>query len=138
VATISAGKFVAEKSKIDGYFPEVVRPKAAAIGPQIQDTFGRAWRAGVKIAFGTDQGVAPHGDNGLEFVFMTEAGMPPMAAIKSATLEGARLLGMEDRLGTVETGKLADLVAVEGDPLADMRQMTRVRFVMKDGVVYKQ
>ena len=70
--TISAGRFVAEKAKVDGYFPAVVRPKAAAIGPQIQDTFARAYKAGVKIAFGTDQGVAPHGDNGWEFVYMVE------------------------------------------------------------------
>ena len=73
VPTISAGRFVAEKSKVDGYFPAVVRPKAAAIGPQIQETFARAYKAGVKIAFGTDQGVAPHGDNGWEFVYMVEA-----------------------------------------------------------------
>jgi len=138
VPTISAGKFVAEKAKIEGYFPAVVRPKAAAIGPQIQDTFGRAWRAGVKIAFGTDQGVAPHGDNGFEFVYMVEAGMPPMAAIKSATIEGARLVRMEKEIGTVETGKFADLVAVPGDPLADITRMTHVSFVMKGGVVYKQ
>lgn len=138
VPTISAGKFVAEKAMIDGYFPEVVRPKAAEIGPQIQDTFSRAYKAGVKIAFGTDQGVAPHGDNALEFVYMVEAGMPPMAAIRSATIEGARLIGMDEDLGTIETGKLADLVAVPGDPLADIRQMTRVSFVMKDGVVYKR
>jgi imidazolonepropionase-like amidohydrolase len=135
VPTISAGKFVAEKSKIDGYFPAVVRPKAAAIGPQIQETFSRAWKAGVKIAFGTDQGVAPHGDNGLEFVYMVEAGMPPMAAIKSATLEASRLIGMEKELGTVEAGKIADLVAVPGDPIADIRQMTQVSFVMKGGIV---
>ncbi|HEY8549571.1 MAG TPA: amidohydrolase family protein [Vicinamibacterales bacterium] len=138
VPTISAGRFVAEKAKIDGYFPEIVRPKAASIGPQIQDTFARAWKAGVKIAFGTDQGVAPHGDNGYEFVYMVEAGMPPMAAIKSATLEAARLLGREEDLGTVETGKIADLVAVPGDPIADISQMTRVNFVMKEGKVYKQ
>ena len=138
VPTISAGKFVAEKSKIDGYFPAVVRPKAAAIGPQIQDTFGRAWRAGVTIAFGTDQGVAPHGDNGLEFVYMVEAGMPPMAAIKSATIVGAKLLRLEKEIGTVEAGKAADLVAVPGDPIADIKQMTRVSFVMKGGVIYKQ
>jgi imidazolonepropionase-like amidohydrolase len=137
VPTISAGRFVAEKAKIEGYFPAVVRPKAAAIGPQIQETFGRAWKAGVKIAFGTDQGVAPHGDNGLEFVYMVEAGMPPMAAIRSATIEGARLLGMEQELGTVEAGKIADLVAVAGDPLADIKAMTRVSLVMKGGVVYK-
>jgi imidazolonepropionase-like amidohydrolase len=138
VPTISAGRFVAEKSKIDGYFPAVVRPKAAAIGPQIQETFARAWKAGVKIAFGTDQGVAPHGDNGLEFVYMAEGGMPPMAAIKSATLEGARVIGLEKELGTVEVGKLADLVAVPGNPLSDIRQMTQVHFVMKGGMVHKQ
>lgn len=136
VPTISAGRFVAEKAKVDGYFPEVVRPKAAAIGPQIQQTFAKAYKAGVRIAFGTDQGVAPHGDNGLEFVYMVEAGMPPMEAIRAATIESARLLGMEDRIGSVEPGKLADLVAVEGDPIADIRQMTRVAFVMKGGRVY--
>lgn len=138
VPTISAGRFVAEKAKIDGYFPEVVRPKAAAIGPQIQDTFARAYKAGVKIAFGTDQGVAPHGDNNLEFVYMVEAGMPPMAAIKAATLEASRLIDMEKDLGTVEAGKIADLVGVPGDPLTDIRQMTRVNFVMKGGVVHRQ
>ena len=114
VPTISAGKFVAEKAKIDGYFPLVVRPKAAAIGPQIQETFSRAWKAGVKIAFGTDQGVAPHGDNGYEFIYMVDAGMPAMAAIKASTLEAARLLDMEKEIGTVEAGKAADLVAVPG------------------------
>jgi imidazolonepropionase-like amidohydrolase len=138
VPTISAGRFVAEKAKIDGYFPAVVRPKAAAIGPQIQETFARAVKAGVKIAFGTDQGVAPHGDNGLEFVYMVESGMPPMAAIKSATLEGARVIGMENELGTVEKGKLADLVGVPGDPLADIKLMTRVNLVMKGGILHKQ
>jgi len=138
VPTISAGKFVAEKAKIDGYFPLVVRPKAAAIGPQIQETFSRAWKAGVKIAFGTDQGVAPHGDNGYEFIYMVDAGMPAMAAIKASTLEAARLLDMEKEIGTVEAGKAADLVAVPGDPLTDITQMTHVSFVMKGGVVYKK
>jgi imidazolonepropionase-like amidohydrolase len=138
VPTISAGKFVAEKSQIDGYFPAIVRPKAAAIGPLIQETFGRAYRAGVKIAFGTDQGVGPHGDNAREFIWMVEAGMPPMKAIQSATLEAARLLEAEKDLGTVEPGKFADLVAVPGDPLADITLMTRVSFVMKGGRVYKQ
>jgi imidazolonepropionase-like amidohydrolase len=138
VPTISAGKFVAEKAKVDGYFPTVVRPKAAAIGPQIEGTFARAYKAGVKIAFGTDQGVAPHGDNGWEFVYMVEAGMPAMAAIKSATLEASRLAGLDKELGTVEAGKIADLVAVPGDPLADIRQMTKVSFIMKGGVVHEQ
>lgn len=138
VPTISAGKFVAEKAQIDGYFPVIVRPKAAAIGPLIQETFGRAYRAGVKIAFGTDQGVAPHGDNGKEFIWMVEAGMPAMKAIQSATLEAARLVDAEKDLGTVEPGKFADLVAVPGDPLADISLMTRVSFVMKAGKVYRQ
>jgi imidazolonepropionase-like amidohydrolase len=137
VPTISAGRFVAEKAKIDGYFPEVVRPKAASIGPQILETFTEAYRAGVKIAFGTDQGVAPHGDNGLEFVYMVEGGMPPMKAIQSATLVASRLIEREADLGTVEVGKLADLVAVPGNPLEDIRQMANVTFVMKGGVVYK-
>jgi imidazolonepropionase-like amidohydrolase len=138
VPTISAGRFVAEKSKVDGYFPNIVRPKAAAIGPLIQATFQRAYAAGVKIAFGTDQGVAPHGDNAKEFIYMTEAGMPPMQAIQSATLEAAKLIEMEKDLGTVEAGKFADLVAVPGDPLADINLMTKVSFVMKAGTVYKQ
>ena len=138
VPTISAGRFVADKAKVDGYFPAVVRPKAAAIGPLIQATFQRAYTAGVKIAFGTDQGVAPHGDNAKEFIYLVEAGMPPMKALQSATLEGAKLIGIEKDLGTVEAGKIADLVAVPGDPLADIKFMTQVSFVMKAGTVYKQ
>ncbi len=138
VPTISAGRFVGEKAKIDGYFPAVVRPKAAMIGPIIQATFARAYSAGVRIAFGTDQGVAPHGDNAKEFIYMVEAGMPPMKAIQAATLEAAKLIEMEKDLGTVETGKIADLVAVPGDPLADISLMTKVSFVMKAGKVYKQ
>jgi imidazolonepropionase-like amidohydrolase len=138
VPTISAGRFVAEKSKIDGYFPPIVRPKAMTIGPLIQATFKRAYESGVKIAFGTDQGVAPHGDNAREFIYMVEAGMPPMKAIQSATLAAAQLIEMEKDLGTVEAGKFADLVAVPGDPLADISLMTKVSFVMKAGTVYKR
>jgi len=137
VPTITAGKFVAEKAKIPGYYPEVIRPKALAIGPKIQATFARAYKRGVKIAFGTDAGVYPHGENWKEFLYMTEAGMPPMEAIQSATMGGAMLLGMEDELGSVEAGKRADIIAVEGNPLENIAQMKQVRFVMKDGVIYK-
>jgi imidazolonepropionase-like amidohydrolase len=137
VPTLNAGKYVAEKAKTPGYFPPVVAAKAALIGPLMQATFQRACQGGVKIAFGTDQGVAPHGDNATEFAYMVEAGMPPMAAIKSATIEAARLLGAEKDLGTIEPGKFADLVAVPGDVLADIRLTTKVSFVMKGGVVYK-
>ncbi len=138
VATISAGKFVAEKAKIDGFFPEIVRPKAQTIGPLIQATFGRAYKAGVKIAFGTDQGVAPHGENAREFEYMVEAGMPPLEAIRAATLNGATVMGLERFIGTLEVGKTADIVAVAGDPSKDIAMMSKMGFVMKDGVVYRQ
>lgn len=138
VPTILAGNFVAEKAKIDGYFPEIVRPKAAAIGPLIQATFGKAYKAGVNIAFGTDSGVSAHGDNAQEFALMVEAGMPPADAILSATVNTAKLLGIEDTLGTLEAGKLADIIAVNGDPLADVSVLEHVQFVMKDGKIYKQ
>jgi len=138
VPTISAGKFVADKAEVEGYFPAIVVPKARAVGPQIQDTFGRAYKAGVRIAFGTDCGVGPHGDNAREFIYMVEAGMPPMEAIRSATVSTAELLGRSADLGTIAPGKLADIIAVEGDPLTDIRAMLAVRFVMKEGTVYKR
>ena len=137
VPTILAGRFVAEKAEIDGYFPAVVRPKAAAVGPQIQATFARAWEGGVTIAFGTDCGVSPHGANAMEFVYMVEAGMSEMAAIQSATVNAARLLRAENELGSIAAGYYADIVAVEGDPLEDIAELTDVDFVMKGGVVYK-
>lgn len=138
VPTISAGKFVAEKAEEPGYYHPLVVPKARAIGPKIQSTFGAAYKRGVNIAFGTDAGVFYHGDNGKEFVYMVEAGMPAFEAIRSATITNAGILGMSDRIGTLEAGKLADIVAVEGNPLNDINAMTRVRFVMKDGAVIKQ
>ncbi|CAA0320961.1 Xaa-Pro dipeptidase family protein [Alteromonas alvinellae] len=138
VPTILAGKFVADKAKIDGFFPELVRPKAAAIGPLIQNTFEQAHKAGVKIAFGTDSGVSAHGDNAQEFSLMIEAGMKPADALLSATVNSASLLGISGILGTLEEGKLADIVAVKGNPLDDISLMESVSFVMKDGVVYKQ
>ncbi|MDX2220547.1 MAG: amidohydrolase family protein [Burkholderiales bacterium] len=137
VPTISAGRFVADKAKEGGYFPEIIRAKAEAIGPQIQGTFAKAYKAGVKIAFGTDTGVSPHGDNAKEFGYMVEAGMPPLEALRAATLSAATVMGMEKQLGTLEAGKLADIIAVPGDPVKDIGVMTKVEFVMKDGVVYK-
>ena len=137
VPTISAGKFVAEKAKEPGYYPRMVVPKALAIGPQIFSTFEKAYKRGVKIAFGTDAGVFPHGENAKEFVYMTEGGMSPMEVIQSATLEAAKLLRIDEQLGTLEAGKLADIVAVKGNPLTNIQEMLDVRFVMKDGEVYK-
>jgi imidazolonepropionase-like amidohydrolase len=108
-----------------------------AIGPKIQGTFAKAYKAGVKIAFGTDAGVYAHGKNWLEFVYMTEVGMPPMEAIQSATVAAADLIGVSDKIGSIEKGKLADIIAVEGDPIKDIQAMGKMSFVMKDGVVYK-
>lgn len=136
VPTILAGDFVAEKAQIDGYFPPMVAAKAAAIGPLIQETFGRAYQAGVKIAFGTDCGVSPHGTNAEEFALMVEAGMPPAEAIRSATISSAQLLGVEDELGQIKPGFIADVIAVEGNPLADVTRLESVSFVMRDGEVF--
>jgi imidazolonepropionase-like amidohydrolase len=138
VPTISAGKFVAEKSQEDDYLPPVVRPKAALVGPQIEETFAKAYASGVTIAFGTDAGVSPHGTNALEFVYMVEGGMPEMEAIQSSTVTAARLIGMEDQLGSISAGKLADIVAVEGNPLEDISVLSDISFVMKDGTIYKR
>jgi len=137
VPTIIAGRFVAEKAEVPGYFSELVRPKAAAIGPLIRDTFARAYKAGVPIAFGTDTGVSPHGDNWKEFVYMIEAGMPALEAIQSATRNAADLLGQADVLGSIAPGKYADIIAGPGDPLEDVSQFGKVHFVMTEGVVYK-
>ena len=138
VPTILAGKFVADKAKIDGYFPALVQPKAAAIGPLIQSTFAKAHKSGVKIAFGTDSGVSAHGDNAQEFALMVEAGMSPADAILSATVNSADLLGISETLGSLEPGKLADMIAVKGNPLENIRLLESVAFVMKDGKIYKQ
>ena len=136
VPTITAGKAVGDSAKKPGYYPALVTPKALAIGPKIQGTFAKAYKAGVKIAFGTDAGVYAHGKNWLEFVYMTEVGMPPMEAIQSATVAAADLIGVSDKIGSIEKGKLADIIAVDGDPIKDIQSMGKVKFVMKDGVVY--
>ena len=137
VPTLMAGDWVAEKAKEDDYFPAVVRPKAAAIGPVIMRTFAKAQAAGVNIAFGTDSGVSPHGDNAREFELMVAGGMEPMKAIQAATLEAAKLLKIEDKLGTIEVDKLADIVAVKGDPIENISRLKKISFVMKDGQVFK-
>jgi imidazolonepropionase-like amidohydrolase len=122
---------------IPGHFHPTVQEKAARIGPLIQDMFGRAYAAGVKIAFGTDSGVSVHGENAREFGYMVEAGMPPIEAILSATSGAADLLGAADRIGSIQADRFADIIAVAGDPLADISELRRVTFVMKGGVVYK-
>jgi imidazolonepropionase-like amidohydrolase len=137
VPTIIAGKFVAEKAEVDGFFSEVVRPKARAIGPLIQETFARAYAQGVPIVFGTDTGVSPHGDNWKEFVYMVEAGMPPLEALTSAQAVAAGVLGQGDALGQLAPGYYADLIAVPGNPLDDIRRMGEVSLVIKNGEVIR-
>ena len=138
VPTIMAGDWVAKKAKIPNFFPALVKPKAEKIGPQIQSTFAMAYKAGVKIAFGTDSGVSAHGDNWQEFILMTDAGMSNKDALKSATIETAKLLRVEDKLGQIKPGMLADIIAVQNDPIRDISTVKNVSFVMKDGVIYKQ
>lgn len=138
IPTLTAGQAVSDSALYaKGFFPEVVRKKAIEICPQLKATAGKAYQKGVKIAFGTDSGVSPHGKNNLEFALMAEAGMKNMDILRSATIEAATLLRMNDRIGSLEAGKLADIVAVEGNPIEDIRAMTRVVFVMKDGKVFK-
>jgi imidazolonepropionase-like amidohydrolase len=133
VPTISAGKFVADKAKVPGYYPEIVRPKAERVGALIQDTAGKAYKAGVRMAFGTDQGVAPHGKNAQEFVYLVEVGVPAAKALQMATYNAAEVLGAAD-LGQLQPGFQADVVAVAGNPLDDIALTTEVGFVMKGGV----
>lgn len=138
VPTIIAGDYVAHKAAIPGYYPPQVAAKAAAIGPLIIGTAGRAYKAGVKIAFGTDAGVYPHGENAHEFELMVQAGMPPLFAIQAATVHASELLKHDKDLGSVTAGKFADVVAVAGNPLDNISLLKQVSFVMKEGVVYKR
>jgi imidazolonepropionase-like amidohydrolase len=137
VPTIIAGKSTADSAKKPGYYPDIIARKALEIGPMIQSTFGRAYKAGVKIAFGTDAGVYAHGKNWMEFVYMNDAGMPALEAIKAATVNAADLVGISDKTGVLEKGKAADIIAVDGDPTQDIHVMGKVDFVMKGGRVYK-
>ncbi|WP_299338400.1 amidohydrolase family protein [uncultured Psychroserpens sp.] len=137
VPTITAGKSVTDKAKIPGYYPDVIVGKALDIGPKIQNTFGRAYKKGVGIAFGTDAAVFVHGDNGKEFGYMVEAGMPAMETIQSATVTNAMILKMENELGQIKEGFIADIIAVNDDPTKNISTMENVVFVMKEGTVYK-
>jgi imidazolonepropionase-like amidohydrolase len=118
-------------------FPAAILEKERQIGKAQRENFRRAVKAGVKVAFGTDAGVYPHGLNARQFAFMVRYGLTPMQAIQSATTSAADLLGWSDRVGSITPGRYADLVAVDGDPLADITLLERVNFVMKGGVVYK-
>jgi imidazolonepropionase-like amidohydrolase len=126
---------IAEYEKL-GFPPRIIE-KERAVGRKQRENFRKAVAAGVKVAFGTDAGVFPHGANGRQFAYMVEWGMTPMQAIQAATVNAAELLGWQNRLGAIEPGKLADIIAVAGDPLKDVRVLEDVAFVMKDGVICK-
>lgn len=136
VPTISAGQEAARLAKIPGYLPPVVAQKALEIGPQLEGTFAKAYKKGVPIAFGTDSGVSPHGDNGKEFGYMHRAGMPVIETLRSATITNASLLGI-DNLGQIKEGYIADIVAVNENPLQNVDTLEEVVFVMKEGEIYK-
>lgn len=138
VPTITAGKAVAENAKIEGFYPEIIVPKALEIGPKIQSTFAKAYKRGVPIAFGTDAGVFPHGLNAKEFGYMVEVGMPEMEAIQSATITNAKVLGLANQLGQIKTDYIADIVATDSNPVDDISAMERIDFVMKAGKIYKK
>ncbi|NVK53055.1 MAG: amidohydrolase family protein [Flavobacteriaceae bacterium] len=138
VPTITAGVEVTEKAKIKGYFPEIIVPKALAIGPKIQATFGKAYQFGVGIAFGTDAGVFKHGENAREFGYMVDAGMPAIKAIQSATITNAKILQMDKEIGQTKVGFFADIIAVNDDPTKNIKTLEKVVFVMKEGKVFKE
>ena len=138
VPTLLAGKWVADKALIKDYYPPFVEKKALEIGPKLQSTFSMAYQSGVKIAFGTDSGVSPHGENAKEFALMIKAGMSEKDSILSATIYAAELLGKKSDLGSISKGKYADLIGVSKDPLTDIKVLETVDFVMKGGKAVKQ
>jgi imidazolonepropionase-like amidohydrolase len=137
VPTITAGKEVEKNAKINGFYPEIVVPKALEVGPKLQSTFAKAYKKGVKIAFGTDAGVFPHGINAKEFGYMVEAGMPAIEAIQAATLTNAMLLGIDSEIGQIQPNFIADIIAVSKNPIQNIETLENVIFVMKDGKIYK-
>jgi imidazolonepropionase-like amidohydrolase len=119
-------------------YPQKILDKEAEVGRAQRENFRKAVKSGVKLAYGTDAGVYPHGFNARQFAKMVEWGLTPMQAIQSATTSAADLLGWADRIGSIAAGRFADLIAVDGDPLADIKALERVKFVMKGGTVYKR
>jgi imidazolonepropionase-like amidohydrolase len=128
--------FILEYGAQVGMLPESLE-KERQIGQLQRDNFRKAFKAGVRMAFGSDGGVYPHGDNGKQFSYMVEYGMTPMQAIQAATVHAAELIGWPDTVGAIEQGRFADIIAVDGDPLDDVSLLEDVRFVMKGGKVYK-
>lgn len=138
VPTLSAGRYVEEKAKIPNYYPPVILPKITSTMAVLDKTFEMVVKEGVPIAFGTDAGVFPHGENAKEFRYMVDAGWTPMFSIQSATITNASLLDMKDQLGQIQEGYIADIIAVNEDPTKNISTMEDVVFVMKEGKIYKK
>ncbi|MFT5752716.1 MAG: imidazolonepropionase-like amidohydrolase [Dokdonia sp.] len=137
VPTISAGRFVGLKADVPGYYPAIIIPKIRQVNAALKETFAMVKKEGVNIAFGTDAGVFPHGENAKEFRYMVETGWSPMFSIQSATVTNAKILDMEGKLGILAAGHFADIIAVNEDPTKDITTTENVVFVMKNGVIYK-
>lgn len=137
VPTLSPGAKIPATMEGNPFFTDAIKAKANAASAASENTFSNAYKAGVKIAFGTDSAVTPHGENADEFKMMVDAGMSTNDAIRSATITSAELLGIQDKLGTLENGMLADIIAVSNNPLNDISTLRNVNFVMKEGVVMK-
>jgi len=137
VPTLSAGRYVAEKADIPNYYPAIIIPKIRKVDAALRKTFAMVKDEGVNIAFGTDAGVFPHGENAKEFGYMVETGWSPMFSIQSATTTNAEILDMENEIGQITSGYLADIIAVDGDPTQNIKTLENVTFVMKEGTVYK-
>jgi len=138
VPTISAGEHVAKMAAIPGYYPEIIIPKALEVGVQNKTSTKRAYEMGVPLSFGTDAGVFPHGDNAGEFVYWDQIGIPAEYSLKAATITNAKLLNMENFLGQIKKGFLADIIATNESPTKDISTLKNIVFVMKDGKVYKK
>ncbi len=138
VPTLSAGKYVAAKAKVKGYYPDIIIPKIEKVDATLKKTFTMVAKSGVNIAFGTDAGVFPHGENAKEFRYMVDYGWSPMFSIQSATITNGKLLDMQGKLGVLAAGYLADIVATDDDPTQNIATTESVSFVMKDGLIYKQ
>jgi imidazolonepropionase-like amidohydrolase len=138
VPTLSAGRYVAEKAKIKGYYPEIIIPKIIEIDAKLRTTFAMVYKEEVNIAFGTDAGVFPHGENAKEFGYMVETGWSEMFSLQSATITNAKVLDMEKELGQIAPGFIADIIAVDDDPTQNIHTMENVVFVMKEGIIYKR
>jgi imidazolonepropionase-like amidohydrolase len=137
IPTLTAPWWIGQELERGRYMPPEIAAKARAAIASINTVFQKAVAKGVKVGFGTDSAVSPHGLNATEFGLMVQLGMKPIDALKTATATDAELLGLANRLGTLEPGKIADVIAIPGDPVSDIRQTEKVLFVMKEGVVYR-